>query len=120
MTTKIIPSNISDLSDEKAAADFLGVATGTLSVWRSTGRYNLPFIKSGAQRCAIAKAICWHGWNGAPVKRRDRLSQWNFRQEKAACTRPEISPRQRCNAMIARILFHPYIADLLTLAAWCC
>ena len=60
MTTEIIPSNISDLSDEKAAADFLGVATGTLSVWRSTGRYNLPFIKVGRKvRYRKSDLLAW-------------------------------------------------------------
>jgi excisionase family DNA binding protein len=29
------------------AADILGLSKGTLEVWRSTGRYNLPFIKMG-------------------------------------------------------------------------
>ena len=29
------------------AADYLGVVENTLSVWRSTGRYNLPYIKVG-------------------------------------------------------------------------
>lgn len=47
MPTEIIPSNIQDLCDDKAAAAFLGVSAGTLSVWRSTGRYCLPFIKVG-------------------------------------------------------------------------
>ncbi len=37
----------SDLLDEKAAADFLQLAPGTLSVWRSTGRYAIPFLKVG-------------------------------------------------------------------------
>jgi predicted site-specific integrase-resolvase len=36
-----------ELVDEKAAAQDLDVAPGTLAVWRSTGRYNLPFIKIG-------------------------------------------------------------------------
>ena len=36
-----------ELLDEKQAAEFLGVAPGTLSVWRSCGRYALPFIKCG-------------------------------------------------------------------------
>ncbi|WPP44234.1 helix-turn-helix domain-containing protein [Pseudomonas sp. AN-1] len=31
------------------AAQMLGICTNTLAVWRSTGRYNLPFIKVG--RC---------------------------------------------------------------------
>jgi len=47
MPTEIIPPNIRDLCDDKAAADLLDVTPGTLSVWRSTGRYNLPFIKVG-------------------------------------------------------------------------
>ena len=37
------PSNLED----KQAATVLGLKTGTLSVWRSTGRYNLPYIKVG-------------------------------------------------------------------------
>ncbi len=35
------------LLDEKQAAAKLGITPGTLSVWRSTGRYALPFIKVG-------------------------------------------------------------------------
>ena len=41
-----IESN-AELLDDKAAAALLDVAVGTLSVWRSTGRYNLPFLKIG-------------------------------------------------------------------------
>lgn len=33
--------------DEKTAAAALGVQATTLSVWRSSGRYGLPFIKAG-------------------------------------------------------------------------
>lgn len=36
-----------DLLNEKSAADFLDVEPGTLSVWRSTGRWALPFVKVG-------------------------------------------------------------------------
>ena len=36
-----------DLLDEHAAAVMLDLSPGTLSVWRSTGRYNLPFLKIG-------------------------------------------------------------------------
>ena len=36
-----------DLLDEREAAKHLEVSDGTLSVWRSTGRYKLPFIKIG-------------------------------------------------------------------------
>lgn len=33
--------------DDGQAANVLGVKTSTLAVWRSTGRYNLPFFKVG-------------------------------------------------------------------------
>ena len=33
--------------DQDAAAEYLGVQPGTLSVWRSTGRYAVPFLKVG-------------------------------------------------------------------------
>ena len=36
-----------ELLDEKQAADYLTVTPGTLSVWRSTGRYAIPFVKVG-------------------------------------------------------------------------
>jgi excisionase family DNA binding protein len=40
------PKN-TDLVDEITAAEILDLAPGTLSVWRSTGRYAIPFIKVG-------------------------------------------------------------------------
>lgn len=40
------PKN-TDLVDETVAAEILDLAPGTLSVWRSTGRYGIPFIKVG-------------------------------------------------------------------------
>lgn len=43
---EIIRTN-SDLVDEKEAAAILDVTPGTLSVWRSTGRYGVPFVKVG-------------------------------------------------------------------------
>lgn len=46
-----------DLIDPKPAADLLGIAEGTLSVWRSTGRYNLPFIKVGRKVKYSRKAL---------------------------------------------------------------
>ncbi|MBU1664280.1 MAG: helix-turn-helix domain-containing protein [Gammaproteobacteria bacterium] len=47
MTLQAVVQASRDLLDEKAAGDYLTVAPGTLSVWRSTGRYNLPFLKVG-------------------------------------------------------------------------
>jgi hypothetical protein len=41
-----LPKN-TDLLDDPAATAFLGLAPGTLAVWRSTGRYRLPFLKVG-------------------------------------------------------------------------
>ena len=38
-----------DLLDSESAATYLDVAVGTLCVWRSTGRYNLPFLKVGSK-----------------------------------------------------------------------
>ncbi len=35
------------LVDDKTAAAQLDVTPGTLAAWRSTGRYNLPFVKVG-------------------------------------------------------------------------
>ena len=39
--------NPTPLLDIDQAAKYLGVAAGTLDLWRSTGRYSLPFIKVG-------------------------------------------------------------------------
>lgn len=50
MTTQTlsqIDGRTRELLDEKQAAEHLTVSPGTLSVWRSTGRYNLPFVKVG-------------------------------------------------------------------------
>lgn len=35
------------LLSREEAAEFLGVSKGTLEVWASTGRYDLPYIKVG-------------------------------------------------------------------------
>jgi predicted DNA-binding transcriptional regulator AlpA len=49
-----------DLLDEQAAAALLTVAPGTLSVWRSVGRYNLPFIKIGRKvRYRRSDLLAW-------------------------------------------------------------
>lgn len=31
------------------AAERIGVAASTLGIWRSTGRYNLPYVKAGSR-----------------------------------------------------------------------
>jgi excisionase family DNA binding protein len=48
------PSSLSDivgrsreLLDDAEAAELSGICAGTLSVWRSAGRYKLPFVKVG-------------------------------------------------------------------------
>ncbi len=49
-----------DLLDEKAAADLLDVSPGTLSIWRSTGRYNLRFLKIGRKvRYRRSDLLAW-------------------------------------------------------------
>jgi excisionase family DNA binding protein len=45
--------NDTELLDEAAAAELLGIRPQTLAVWRSTGRYELPFVKVG--RCVRYK-----------------------------------------------------------------
>lgn len=48
------------LLDEKQAADYLTVTPGTLSVWRSTGRYCLPFVKVGRRvRYRLSDLDAW-------------------------------------------------------------
>ena len=37
----------SDLVSPIGAAEFLDVQVQTLAVWRTTGRYNLPFVRVG-------------------------------------------------------------------------
>lgn len=41
------PKNPPVQVDDKQAAAALGIKASTLSVWRSTGRYNLPYLKVG-------------------------------------------------------------------------
>ena len=48
-TPEKIAESVRDLLSESQAADLLQVSPGTLSVWRSTGRYGLPFLKIGAR-----------------------------------------------------------------------
>ena len=47
MAFKALVERTAELLDEQQAAEKLDVTPGTLSVWRSTGRYSLPFIKVG-------------------------------------------------------------------------
>jgi len=49
-----------DLVDDKAAAEILDTTPGTLSVWRSTGRYALPFVKVGRKvRYRVSDLEAW-------------------------------------------------------------
>ena len=47
MTIQDIVKASRELLDETQSAAYLGLSNGTLGVWRSTGRYKLPFIKIG-------------------------------------------------------------------------
>ena len=40
---------VDDLINETEAAEILGLKAGTLRIWRSNGRYRLPFIKVGSR-----------------------------------------------------------------------
>lgn len=63
MTTETLPRLLNtgaDLLDDHAAAALLDVSPGTLSVWRSTGRYALPFLKIGRKvRYRRADLLAW-------------------------------------------------------------
>ena len=63
MTTSNLQNIIAagaDLLDDHAAAAMLDVSPGTLSVWRSTGRYALPFLKIGRKvRYRRADLLAW-------------------------------------------------------------
>ncbi len=41
--------NLDSLIDPDQTSDILGISPGTLQVWRSTGRYNLPYVKVGGR-----------------------------------------------------------------------
>jgi hypothetical protein len=57
---EIIRPQDHDLVDEKQAAEIIDVAPGTLSVWRSTGRYGVPFIKVGRKvRYSRTALLSW-------------------------------------------------------------
>ena len=60
MTLQNIVQASKELLDDKAAAAVLAVTPGTLSVWRSTGRYALPFLKVGRKvRYRRADLLAW-------------------------------------------------------------
>ena len=40
---------VEDLINETQAAEILGLKAGTLRIWRSNGRYRLPFVKVGSR-----------------------------------------------------------------------
>ena len=47
MSTDSLVAHVTELVDEREAAKILDTKPSTLSVWRSTGRYALPFVKIG-------------------------------------------------------------------------
>lgn len=48
------------LLNDAEAAQLLGVSPATLSVWRCTGRYNIPFVKVGRLvRYRQADLVAW-------------------------------------------------------------
>lgn len=49
MITHLINNHATELLSEREAAETLCLAPNTLQVWRSTGRYGLPFIKIGSK-----------------------------------------------------------------------
>ena len=63
-----LASNAQELLDQDRAAAFLGIRAHTLEVWRTSGRYALPFVKIG--RCVRYKrADLEHGLPAALVRK---------------------------------------------------
>ena len=55
-STDAVPTQI----DEAKASTVLGIKPATLCNWRCTGRYNLPFIKTGRLvRYRVADLAAW-------------------------------------------------------------
>jgi excisionase family DNA binding protein len=44
-------NRVPEIMTPQQAADYLGVSTGTLSVWRCRRSYPLPFVKVGSKVC---------------------------------------------------------------------
>ena len=65
MRTNTLPlselfQSANELLNEKQAAQHIQVAPGTLAVWRSTGRYQVPFFKVGRLvRYRLADLDAW-------------------------------------------------------------
>ena len=60
MSVQEITQASKELLDEKEAAAEIDVVPGTLSVWRSTGRYALPFLKVGRKvRYRHSDLLAW-------------------------------------------------------------
>lgn len=48
----------------REVAEWLGVTVGTLAVWRSTGRWGLPFVKVGRRvMYEVDAALAWKTTN---------------------------------------------------------
>ena len=54
-----------DFLDTRGAAAHLGLAPATLEVWRSAGRYDLPYLKIG--RCVRYRIVDLDRWLAARV-----------------------------------------------------
>jgi len=39
------------LLTSREAAEYLGIALGTLQAWRTTGRVKIPFVRMGGKNC---------------------------------------------------------------------
>jgi hypothetical protein len=51
------PANLPELMTAEQAAEYLGVAVKTLTVWRSTGRYAIPYVVGPAKALEAAWAL---------------------------------------------------------------
>ena len=60
MSIETLIEAVRELLSEQEAAEVLDVSPGTLSVWRSTGRYQLKFLKIGRKvRYRRSDLLAW-------------------------------------------------------------
>ena len=59
----------SKLLSAEETAEFLGTTTGTLAAWRSTKKYDLPYVKIGALVRISVRRIKFAMASGCPYQR---------------------------------------------------
>jgi helix-turn-helix protein len=82
-----------ELLDNRQAADFIGVTAGTLEVWRSEKRYQIPFLKVGGKvRYEVADLLTW--LQSRKVKPQADLDLATSSHGNSRCRRGRLTPKK--------------------------